>query len=440
MASPEGSADGVYLNITVSDPIKRTDGVGMMSYTTYKVNTMTNRGDMRGGPFSVIRRFNDFKGLHGSLAEEFPGAIIPPLPEKSLIGRFEEQFVESRRRNLERFLQRVALHAELKGSARLVDFLTQEDAFDGGAGEAGGAEDGVAAAANAAGSNMFGWLNSTARAARTSISSALAASELERGCSAHEEMRFEELSEYVRNLETQMGNVAAHAKALKERNQELAKSLFDFGLAFTLLGQAEPSSLGGALTSMGQTADRLSELSTEQARCEALNFEDPLADYVRIVGAVRLALSQRNEKRDTYVLALQSVAKKEAAVAKVSGVPGKEDKVGAAEAALLRANDAADAAKVEFEKVSARVIREVERFKEEKAEDMRKISIDYIRLQVEHNQKVEEAWAKLLPRLEAVDLDEVAPMPPVDRTLATALAATAAAADDGDEEDELADV
>lgn len=36
------------------------------------------------------------------LVETHPGLIVPPLPEKQVIGRFEDDFIEYRMRALER--------------------------------------------------------------------------------------------------------------------------------------------------------------------------------------------------------------------------------------------------------------------------------------------------------------------------------------------------
>ena len=43
-----------------------------------------------------------------------------------------------------------------------------------------------------------------------------------------------------------------------------------------------------------------------------------------------------------------------------------------------------------------------QRFKEEKLADFKRIAMDFVELQIEHNRKVEEAWSKLLPDLEAI--------------------------------------
>lgn len=52
--------------------------------------------------FSVIRRYSDFVWLSDQLAKDVPGSIVPPLPEKAVVGRFSAEFVESRRRLLEK--------------------------------------------------------------------------------------------------------------------------------------------------------------------------------------------------------------------------------------------------------------------------------------------------------------------------------------------------
>ena len=64
-----------------------------------------------------------------------------------------------------------------------------------------------------------------------------------------------------------------------------------------------------------------------------------------------------------------------------------------------------DAAKTDFEAVQQRVMGEIGRFKEEKLADFKTIVLDYVQLQIEYNQKVEEMWKELMPTLNAIDAD-----------------------------------
>lgn len=77
----------MFLKITVTSPQKIGDGMG--AYVAYKVETRTNMLIFKKRNFSVIRRFSDFLGLHDKLTEKYlrNGRIIPPAPEKSVIGK-----------------------------------------------------------------------------------------------------------------------------------------------------------------------------------------------------------------------------------------------------------------------------------------------------------------------------------------------------------------
>lgn len=77
-----------HLKITVTSPQKIGEGMG--AYVAYKVETKTNMKIYKKSSFSVHRRFSDFLGLHGKLSEKYlrNGRIIPPAPEKSVIGEY----------------------------------------------------------------------------------------------------------------------------------------------------------------------------------------------------------------------------------------------------------------------------------------------------------------------------------------------------------------
>lgn len=98
----------------------RTKFAGIKQFTVFRVtDTRTN--------VTVDRRFKHFTWLHEQLCRIYPHFLIPPLPGKQVSGRFEDEFVERRRRALERFLDRVAKHPVLGSSAVLLHFLTADD-------------------------------------------------------------------------------------------------------------------------------------------------------------------------------------------------------------------------------------------------------------------------------------------------------------------------
>jgi len=55
-----------------------------------------------------------------------PGVVVPPSPEKQVVGRFDYNFVESRRAALERMLNKSATHFILQHDVDLKLFLESE--------------------------------------------------------------------------------------------------------------------------------------------------------------------------------------------------------------------------------------------------------------------------------------------------------------------------
>lgn len=114
-------------SIYVGDPHKVGDLTS--SHTEYSVTTKTTSKGYRNPEFTVSRRYRDFLWLYTQLHNNSPGVIIPPPPEKQSLGRFEADFVESRRAALERMLNRIAAHPILQHDSDLKLFL-ESDAFN----------------------------------------------------------------------------------------------------------------------------------------------------------------------------------------------------------------------------------------------------------------------------------------------------------------------
>ena len=79
------------------------------------------------GVITVARRYNDFKWLRSVLCTQFPGLFVPPLPPANVIGRFEDSFIEERRQDLERFLNRIEETKAFSESAAFLMFLSRPE-------------------------------------------------------------------------------------------------------------------------------------------------------------------------------------------------------------------------------------------------------------------------------------------------------------------------
>ncbi|KAG8818262.1 intercellular trafficking and secretion [Serendipita sp. 399] len=116
-----------YLIATVKDPVKELDGTKDV-YVSYLVAAKTNLPIFSTPEPSSRRRFQDFVFLREHLSKDFPACVVPPLPDKHRLeyftgDRFSPEFIERRRQDLTRFIQRVTNHPTLQRASLLRDFL-----------------------------------------------------------------------------------------------------------------------------------------------------------------------------------------------------------------------------------------------------------------------------------------------------------------------------
>ncbi|KDQ19741.1 hypothetical protein BOTBODRAFT_27166 [Botryobasidium botryosum FD-172 SS1] len=116
-----------YLLIQVKDPVKELEGT-KDNYISYLVVGQTNLRVFASPTPSARRRYKDFVFLRENLAKDFPACVVPPLPDKHRLeyitgDRFSAEFLERRRSDLQRFLERVAQHPTLQRSTLVRAFL-----------------------------------------------------------------------------------------------------------------------------------------------------------------------------------------------------------------------------------------------------------------------------------------------------------------------------
>ena len=104
--------------VHVIDPEKKGDGIS--SYIVYKVKSSIEHSPGKLTEATVSRRYSDFLWLHEHLffSTQLSGFLVPPIPDKAVVGRFAEDFVEERRRSLEMFIKRVVAHPIVSAPAQ----------------------------------------------------------------------------------------------------------------------------------------------------------------------------------------------------------------------------------------------------------------------------------------------------------------------------------
>ncbi|XP_056379077.1 sorting nexin-7 isoform X2 [Hyla sarda] len=116
------------LFITVDEPESHITAIE--TFITYRIATKTTRSEFDSSEFEVRRRYQDFLWLKSRLEDAHPTLIIPPLPEKfivkGMVERFNDDFIETRRKALHKFLNRIADHPTLTFNEDFKIFLTAQ--------------------------------------------------------------------------------------------------------------------------------------------------------------------------------------------------------------------------------------------------------------------------------------------------------------------------
>lgn len=104
----------------VASPKKESKLKGLKSYIAYQITPSFNN-------IQVSRRYKHFDWLHERLEEKYSIIPIPPLPDKQISGRYEEQFIEHRKNQLQAFVDCVCRHPVLSRSPVWEHFITCTD-------------------------------------------------------------------------------------------------------------------------------------------------------------------------------------------------------------------------------------------------------------------------------------------------------------------------
>jgi len=104
----------------IASPKKEAKFKGLKSYIAYQLTPSFNN-------IQVSRRYKHFDWLHERLTSKFHIIPIPPLPDKQIQGRYEEEFIEHRMNQLQSFVDRMCRHPVLSQSEVWNHFLSCTD-------------------------------------------------------------------------------------------------------------------------------------------------------------------------------------------------------------------------------------------------------------------------------------------------------------------------
>ncbi|MEE6519264.1 hypothetical protein FKM82_030922, partial [Ascaphus truei] len=316
---------------------------GMNAYVAYQVYTQTSLAMFRSKRFTVRRRFSDFLGLYEKLSEKHSlnGFIVPPPPEKSLIGMTKVKvgkedsssvdFLERRRAALDRYLQRIVSHPTLLQDPDVREFLEKEE---------------LPRAVSTQALSGAGLLKMFNRATDAVNKMTIKMNE--------SDIWFDEKFQEVECEEQHLRKLHAVVETLVNHRKELAVNTAQFAKSLAMLGSSEDNTtLSRALSQLAEVEEKIEELHQEQANSDFFLLGELLADYIRLLSAVRWESRVTQYERD-------------------------------------------------FERISVTVRKEVTRFEKEKCKDFKSHIVKYLETLLNSQHKLVKYWEAFLPEAKVI--------------------------------------
>ncbi|KAM4807540.1 sorting nexin-30 [Rhinophrynus dorsalis] len=341
------------LFVTVDDPKKHV--CTMETYITYRVMTKTTRTEFDLPEYSVRRRYQDFDWLRNKLEETQPTHFIPPLPEKfvvkGVVDRFSEEFVETRRRALDKFLKRIADHPVLSFNDHFNVFLTAKD------------------------------LNSHKKQGLTLLTKM---GESVRYVTSGYKLKnrpveFSAIVEYLDTFALKLGTIDRIAQRIIKEQIEYLVELREYGPVYsTWSGLEEELSepLEGVSACIGNCSTALEELTEDMTE----DFLPVLREYILYSESMKSVLKKRDQVQAEYEAKVEAAAlKREERTGVPTEVEKSQDKV---------------------ECFNADLKADMERWQNNKRQDFRQLLVGMADKNIQYYEKCLTAWESIIPLLQ----------------------------------------
>nr|ODN85361.1 hypothetical protein L203_04976 [Cryptococcus depauperatus CBS 7841] len=358
-----------YFQITVSDPTKVGDPV--RGYTVYTITTRTSSPHYQKSLFSCLRRYSDFLWLYEQLVVNNPGIIVPQVPGKHPFGRFGEEFVETRRKALERCLRKITSNPVLQLDPDLRLFLESDNfAYDS---KERKAQTAAATPASEKTSGLLsGWTGSRY---------------------VEEDDWFEKRRSFLEALEAQLKTLSKAIEISSKHRIDLALALGEYAESLTALAESDlGASLSHSLSSFSNLFSTQKIHSESHAKSEVGDLLNAVDEYIKLIGSVRGTWERRVEAWRSWKEKEKEAMKlkKERERMRQAGKLG--DKVQSSLGEIAMADRKAGESLLHFNNLTNLVKSEFVRFEIERILDFKNTLEKYMDGQIKREKEMIEGW------------------------------------------------
>ncbi|KAM8731993.1 sorting nexin-7 isoform 1-T1 [Acanthopagrus schlegelii] len=258
------------------------------TFIMYRVLTKTTRSEFDSSEYEVRRRYQDFLWLRSRLEENHPTLIVHPLPEKfvmkGMVERFNDDFIETRRKALHRFLNKISAHPILSYSQHLKVFLTAQEL----------------SSHRKQGPGFLSRMGETVRAVANSV----------RGLRSRPE-EFTQMQEYVEDFSNKICSVDKVTQRIIKEQREYVDELKQYSPTYTQWAGSEEE-LAESLNGVASCVERCSKETEEQIYHLSEVLVPTLHEYVLCAETLKAVMRRRDNIQAEFEAKSEALASRKA--------------------------------------------------------------------------------------------------------------------------------
>jgi sorting nexin-1/2 len=362
---------------------------------TYRITTKTSLAFFKKTEFFVNRRFSDFLGLHAKLIHKHlpTGVIMPAPPEKDSLSMAKvkiskdegipSDFIDRRRSQLERYLNRLAHHDKLVQDPDFRDFI--ELASD------------LPKSTNTQALSGAGVLRALSNLSNSVTKLTTKTSE--------QDQWFEEKHSIIVDLNTQLKQLYNHFNTLFTQRKDAGHALKQLSTSLNHLATIEEHTLlSSALIELANVQEKIEQVNLDHSLKEYTIISELIKEYILLIEMVQLAFQERIKIHQQWLNAEDTLKKKRETKTKLEQTPKGADKLPQTEMEIIEWEGKVVRGKEDFERISTSIKQELEVFEQTRIEDF-KIGIDaYLKQLLEQQEKILEIWESYLPEVNKINV------------------------------------
>lgn len=360
---------------------------------TYRITTKTSLSMFKKTEFSVNRRFSDFLGLHNRLVQKHlqMGVFLPSPPEKDSLSMAKVKiskdetmptdFIDRRRSQLERYLNRLAHHSKLVQDPDFREFIEMPTDLPKS-------------------TNTQAFSGAGVLRALTNISNSVTKLTTKNN---EQDQWFEEKHHFVVELHQQFKDLHNQFQNLYNQQKESCQAMKNLSASLNHLATIEEHTmLSSALIELANLQDKLEQIQLEHSLKDLAILTELIKEYLSLFDMIQLAFQERVKIYQQWINAEETLKKKREAKLKLEQTSKNADKLPQMEMEINEWEGKVDRGKDEFQRISTSIKEELEVFEQTRSDDFQNAIEQYFKEFLDKQEKILDVWEHYLPEAQKI--------------------------------------